>query len=302
MPAGSVHTQSHTVTGSTGENAKYGLHQHGYILGQTLGSGSYGKVKYARSLKLKKEVAVKMISKKSAPKDILTKFLPREIEALKKVEHKNIVKLYDVIHTDDYVCLIMELAESGDLLDFINSRKYLSEKTARALFTDLVNGISKCHEMKVVHRDLKCENLLLDSQYRLRISDFGFARTMEGKQLLETSCGSYAYAAPEVIMGDSYKGEPADIWSMGVILFAMVTGRLPFKDSDVKSLLCEISKLLRFPSRVSDECKDLTRAMLTFNPKERATLDEIKAHSWMKKLPESRPADAVKACELTTEV
>ena len=301
MPAGNVHTQSRTVTGSTGENAKYGLYQHGYILGQTLGSGSYGKVKCARSLKLKMEVAVKMVSKKSAPKDILTKFLPREIEALRKVEHKNTVKLYEVIHTNDYICLVMELAENGDLLDFINSRKYLSEKTARALFTDLVDGISKCHEMNVVHRDLKCENLLLDSQHRLLISDFGFARTLEGKQLLETSCGSYAYAAPEVIMGDSYKGESADIWSMGVILYAMVTGRLPFKDSDVKSLLCDISKLLRFPSRVSDECKDLIRAMLTFNPKERATLDEIKTHSWMRKLPESR-ADAEKVHDQTPEI
>lgn len=301
MPAGNVHTQSRTVTGSTGENAKYGLHQHGYILGQTLGSGSYGKVKCARSLKLKVEVAVKMISKKSAPKDILNKFLPREIEALRKVEHKNTVKLYEVIHTNDYICLVMELAENGDLLDFINSRKYLSEKTARALFTDLVDGISKCHEMNVVHRDLKCENLLLDSQHRLLISDFGFARTLEGKQLLETSCGSYAYAAPEVIMGDSYKGESADIWSMAVILYAMVTGRLPFKDSDVKSLLCDISKLLRFPSRVSDECKDLIRAMLTFNPKERATLDEIKTHSWMRKLPESR-ADAEKVHDQTPEL
>ena len=301
MPAGNVHTQSRTVTGSTGENAKYGLHQHGYILGQTLGSGSYGKVKCARSLKLKVEVAVKMISKKSAPKDILNKFLPREIEALRKVEHKNTVKLYEVIHTNDYICLVMELAENGDLLDFINSRKYLSEKTARALFTDLVDGISKCHEMNVVHRDLKCENLLLDSQHRLLISDFGFARTLEGKQLLETSCGSYAYAAPEVIMGDSYKGESADIWSMAVILYAMVTGRLPFKDSDVKSLLCDISKLLRFPSRVSDECKDLIRAMLTFNPKERATLDEIKTHPWMRKLPESR-ADAENVHDQTPEI
>ena len=301
MPAGNVHTQSRTVTGSTGENAKYGLYQHGYILGQTLGSGSYGKVKCARSLKLKMEVAVKMISKKSAPKDILNKFLPREIEALRKVEHKNTVKLYEVIHTNDYICLVMELAENGDLLDFINSRKYLSEKTARALFTDLVDGISKCHEMNVVHRDLKCENLLLDSQHRLLISDFGFARTLEGKQLLETSCGSYAYAAPEVIMGDSYKGESADIWSMAVILYAMVTGRLPFKDSDVKSLLCDISKLLRFPSRVSDECKDLIRAMLTFNPKERATLDEIKTHPWMRKLPESR-ADAENVHDQTPEI
>ena len=115
------------------------------------------------------------------------------------------------------------------------------------------------------------------------ISDFGFARQQEGKKL-ETYCGSRAYAPPEIIMGEPCHGEMADIWSMGVILCAMVAGRLPFKDSDATSLLSEISRRIHFPSRVSDECKDLIQAMLTFNPKERPTLAEIKSHPWMTKL------------------
>lgn len=263
-------------------SAKYGLHRRGYILGRTLGSGAYAKVKTAHAVKMSKKVAVKIINKKTAPKDMLSKFLPREIETMQAVEHENVIKLHDVIETDELTYLVLELAERGDLLDFINSRKYLSEQTARNLFKDLVSGMSKCHSMEIVHRDLKCENLLLDSQLRLKITDFGFARRHEGK-LLETYCGSYAYAAPEVIMGDPYVGEAADIWSMGVILYAMVAGRLPFKDSDVKTLLSQISAKLSFPSRLSEELKDLIRKMLTFSPRERLTLAQITNHPWMLK-------------------
>ena len=276
MPAGNI------LALLAPNSSKYGLQSLGYIFGRTLGSGAYAKVKSAHAVKLNKKVAIKIINKKSAPKDMISKFLPREIETLRAAEHENVIKLHEVIENDDRIFLVMELAECGDLLDFINSRKYLSEQTARNLFKDLVSGIGKCHSMKIVHRDLKCENLLLDSQSRLKISDFGFARRHEGKHL-ETYCGSYSYAAPEVIMGDPYNGEAADIWSMGVILYAMVVGRLPFKDSDVKSLLTQLSTNLRFPTRISEELKDLICKMLTFSPKERLTLSQIKNHPWMLK-------------------
>ena len=272
MPAGNIFALS-------SNGSKYGLHHRGYVVGRTLGSGAYAKVKSAHAVKLNKKVAIKIINKKSAPKDMLSKFLPREIETLRAAEHENVIKLYEVIETEDRAYLVLELAEGGDLLDFINSRKYLSEQTARNLFKDLVSGIGKCHSMKIVHRDLKCENLLLDSQFRLKISDFGFARRHEEKHL-ETYCGSYAYAAPEVIMGDPYNGEAADIWSMGVILYAMVVGRLPFKDSEIKTLMTLLSIKLSFPTRISEELKDLIRKMLTISPKERLTLSQIRNHPW----------------------
>ena len=276
-PAGNVPKR-----GVVTPNAHYGIHKFGYILGKTLGSGAYAKVKAATSLKGgSKEVAIKIIDKKTAPKDVVSKFLPREIEVLKAVNQENVVKLLDVVDTGDTMYLVMELATSGDLLDFINSRRYLSERMARNFFNDLVNGIETCHSMNIVHRDLKCENLLLDARLKLKISDFGFARRTEG-QNLETYCGSYAYAAPEVILGQPYEGQAADIWSMGVILFAMLAGKLPFKDSDVRTLLSEISSCLVFPSRLGDEVKNLISQMLTFTPHERATLSEIKNHSWMK--------------------
>lgn len=272
-----------TKRGAVTPNAQYGIHKFGYILGKTLGSGAYAKVKTATSLKsntCKGEVAVKIIDKKSAPKDVVAKFLPREIETLKELDHENIIKLYDVIDTTETMYLVLELATSGDLLDFINSRRYLSERMARTLFTDLVTGIKVCHNRNIVHRDLKCENLLLDAHLKLKISDFGFARKTDG-QNLETYCGSYAYAAPEVILGQPYIGQAADVWSMGVILFAMLAGKLPFKDSDVRTLLAEISSVLVYPSRLGDEVKHLISRMLTFAPHERITVQEIQDHHWM---------------------
>ncbi len=267
--------------GAVTPNAQYGIHKFGYILGKTLGSGAYAKVKTATSLKKGgSEVAIKIINKKSAPKDVVAKFLPREIEVLKALDHECIIKLIDVVNTPDTMYLVMELATSGDLLDFINSKRYLSERVARNFFTDLVNGIDVCHSLNIVHRDLKCENLLLDGRLRLKISDFGFARRTQG-QNLETYCGSYAYAAPEVILGQPYLGQAADIWSMGVVLFAMLAGKLPFKDTDVKTLLAEISSVLVYPSRLSEESKRLIARMLTFTPHERITVPEIKAHPWM---------------------
>ena len=286
MPTGSkdtAGTSKRPVTPTT--NAKYGLHQHGYILGKTIGTGAYGKVKTAHALKMSKQVAVKIIHKRTAPQDMLSKFLPREIETMKLLDHQNVIKLYEVITTEDVLFLVMELAEGGDLLDFINSRKYLSEPTARALFTDLTNGLAACHGVNVVHRDLKCENLLLDSQLRLKLSDFGFARTFERGKTLETYCGSYAYAAPEVILGEPYNGEAADIWSIGVILYAMVVGKLPFKDSDVKTLLGDVGTKLVFPNRVSQECSNLVRRILAFASKDRISLEMIAKHPWMTKGP-----------------
>ena len=268
-------------------NAYYGLHQYGYILGRTLGTGAYAKVKKAIDLNNHgRRVAIKIVNKKKAPRDVVTKFLPREIRTLQMIVHDNVIKCFDVIDTDDALYIVMEIADGGDLLDYINKRTRLTESVARLLFHDLLCGVEKCHTMSIVHRDLKCENLLLSGKMILKISDFGFARELDGKNL-ETYCGSYAYAAPEVILGQPYVGEPADIWSMGVILYAMVVGRLPFKDNDVKTLLSEISHHITLPTYLTDDIKDLIVRMLTYNPQERATIDDIKCHTWMANIAES---------------
>ena len=280
-------TASTSKRSSSTPNALYGLHQHGYIVGRTLGSGAYAKVKKAIDLNHHgKRVAIKIVNKKKAPRDVVTKFLPREIKTLQMIVHENVIKCYDVIDTDDALYIVMEIADGGDVLDYINKRTRLTESVARLLFHDLLSGVEKCHTMNIVHRDLKCENLLLSGKMILKISDFGFARELDGKNL-ETYCGSYAYAAPEVILGQPYVGEPADIWSMGVILYAMVVGRLPFKDNDVKTLLSEISNHITLPKYLTDEIKDLIVRMLTYNPHDRATIADIKSHMWMFNVAES---------------
>ena len=256
------------------------LNERGYVLGKTLGTGTYGKVKFAHSLRLKHAVAVKIVSRRVA-KDVHLKFLPRELDSLRSLKHKNIIKLIEVVETADHVYMVMELAEGGDLLDYINKKRYLSDDEARVLFHDLVDGLTECHRLQFVHRDLKCENMLLSKNLRLKLSDFGFARRFTDAHKLQTYCGSYAYAAPEIIMGEPYLGRLADIWSIGVILYAMVCGKLPFKDKDAKSLLSDVASKLHFPMRVDDQCQDLIKGILKFNPKDRLTLEEIKRHLWM---------------------
>ena len=269
-------------------NVQLGLHRYGLILGKTLGCGAYAKVKSAHSIQMNQQVAVKIIQRKGAPKDLLCKFLPREIDILRKVKNENIIKLFEVIFTDGHTYLIMEMAENGDLLDYINARKYLHEGLAQRFLNEMVGALSACHKLGIVHRDLKCENILLDSKYCIKISDFGFATMYSGKPL-ETYCGSFAYAAPEVILGHPYNGEKSDTWSIGVILYAMTVGRLPFKDSDIKTLLAEIGTCLIFPTRLSCECASLIRSILTYNTSERLTLSEILEHSWTNKVFEKIP-------------
>lgn len=256
------------------------LNSRGYVLGKTLGTGTYGKVKYAHSLRLKHPVAVKIVSRKVA-KEVHLKFLPRELDALRSLRHKNIIELVEVLETQDHVYIVMELAEGGDLLDYINKKRFLTDEEAKGLFHDVVDGLVECHRLRFVHRDLKCENMLLNRNLRLKISDFGFARRFTDAQKLQTYCGSYAYAAPEIIIGEPYLGRTADIWSIGVILYAMVCGKLPFKDKDAKTLLSDVASKLHFPSRIDDRCKDLIKGILKFNPKDRLTLEEIKCHPWM---------------------
>ena len=256
------------------------LNSRGYVLGKTLGTGTYGKVKFAHSLRLRHPVAVKIVSRKVA-KDVHLKFLPRELDALRSLKHKNIIQLIEVLETQDHVYIVMELAEGGDLLDYINKKRFLDDEDAKGLFHDLVDGLVECHRLRFVHRDLKCENMLLSKNYRLKISDFGFARRFTDTQKLQTYCGSYAYAAPEIIVGEPYLGRMADIWSIGVILYAMVCGKLPFKDKDAKTLLSDVASKLHFPSRIDDKCKDLIKGILKYNPQDRLTLEEIKSHPWM---------------------
>ncbi len=215
------------------------LEMHGYQVGKSIGSGSYANVKEAHSTKHKCKVAIKVISKKKAPEEFLEKFLPREINVIKVLRHPSIIQFYQCIETTNKLYIIMELAPKGDLLDILRERKTIDEPQAALWFSQLISGIEYIHDQGVVHRDLKCENVIFDAKLNLKIIDFGFAREgmkPEGEKFLlsETYCGSYAYAPPEILTGTPYAPQMADIWSSGVVLFVMVSF-IPLSKSDLRS-------------------------------------------------------------------
>ncbi|XP_072051930.1 LOW QUALITY PROTEIN: testis-specific serine/threonine-protein kinase 4-like [Amphiura filiformis] len=266
------------------------LEQHGLNVGHTLGQGSYATVKSAFSTKHKCKVAIKIVSKKKAPEDYLHKFLPREINVVKVLRHPNLVCFLQSIETTSRVYLVMEIADNGDLLDYIKSNGSVSESQAGVWWHQFVDGMEYCHSLGVVHRDLKCENLLLNKN-NVKITDFGFARgnmkhPEPGRVVLsETYCGSYAYAPPEILRGTPYDPMLGDIWSMGIVLYTMVTGRLPFDDTNHKVLLQQVQKPPGFPSakKISEDCKDLICRILQ-PAKRRINMSEIRETDWFARI------------------
>ncbi|OUM61009.1 hypothetical protein PIROE2DRAFT_68266 [Piromyces sp. E2] len=203
-----------------------------YQLLRTIGEGEFGKVKLGIKINTQAAVAIKLIKKKSVyNQNKLTK-LCQEISILEKVNHPYIIKTYEVIEDNDYIGIIMEYASGGELFEYILAHRYLEEYEAKRFFAQLLSGINYLHKNHLVHRDLKLENLLLDNIHNIVITDFGFATESHSDEnkFLTTSCGSPCYAAPELVVNDGYVGEAADIWSCGVILYAMICGYLPFDD------------------------------------------------------------------------
>uniref|UniRef100_T1JN33 Protein kinase domain-containing protein n=1 Tax=Strigamia maritima TaxID=126957 RepID=T1JN33_STRMM len=262
------------------------LQAHGYEITTTIGQGAYGIVKLAFSARHKHNVAIKVISKTKAPPDYLLKFLPREISVIKILKHPNLICFYQSIETTNRVHIVMEYAENGDLLELIRKEKYIGEALAGRWFHQLIDGVEYCHNKGIVHRDLKCENLLLDKRHNLKISDFGFARGFRRNNasdfLSDTYCGSYAYACPEILNGIPYNPQLADIWSCGVILYVMVFGRLPFDDSNLKHLLLQVQNLpppIPVSPVVSRDCHYLMYKILTPAAR-RLRIPEIRVDSW----------------------
>ncbi|KAL8180337.1 UNVERIFIED_CONTAM: Testis-specific serine/threonine-protein kinase 1 [Gekko kuhli] len=266
------------------------LKKRGYIMAGNLGEGSYAKVKAAYSERLKFDVAVKIIDRKKAPHDFLERFLPREIDILAKVNHRSIIKTYEIFETSDgKVYIVMELGVQGDLLEFIKSKGAMPEEIARKMFRQLCSAIKYCHDLDIVHRDLKCENLLLDKDYHIKLSDFGFSKRLvrdeEGKVIhSKTFCGSAAYAAPEVLQGIPYEPKIYDIWSLGVILYIMVCGSMPYDDSNIRKMLrLQKEHRVHFPKskNLSTDCKDLIYRMLQPDVGRRLRIEDILSHTWM---------------------
>lgn len=267
---------------SPSTSSKDPIERRGYIMGDTIGVGAYAKVKLARSARSGRKVAIKIITKATAPEGYLAKFYPRELQAMETLSHPHVIQLYDHTETIDRSFLIMEYAAGGDLLEHINKNGALGEVESRRIFLQLASAIGFCHSSNIIHRDVKCENILLDANFNVKLSDFGFAITVDSvKTRLQTHCGSYAYAAPEILHGEPYIGTHTDIWSMGVILFAMVCGRLPYNDSNLKTLLTQLYKKLEFPKRVTADCQNFIRQILAVHPEKRISIANMYQHAWI---------------------
>ena len=211
----------------------------------------------------------------------------REINILHLCTHPHIIRLYEVIDTPTDIFLVIEYVSGGELFDYIVSKGRLSADEARNFFHQIISGVEYCHFQKIVHRDLKPENLLLDSNLNIKIADFGLSNLMRDGDFLRTSCGSPNYAAPEVISGHLYAGPEVDVWSCGVILYALLCGSLPFDDESIPNLFKKIkSGMYSMPTHLSQLAKNLIPRMLEVDPMKRITIPEIRMHPWFQhKLP-----------------
>lgn len=256
-----------------------------YKVDKLLGQGAFAKVFRARNLETKKRVAIKVINRDKVVKDGLVNQIKREITVMRMLKHPNIVQLYEVMPSRNKIYLVMEYVKGGELFRKILKGK-LEEEVARNYFQQLITAVDFCHRRGVYHRDLKPENLLLDENGVLKVSDFGLSALAESKRqdgLLHTSCGTPCYTAPEVLCRKAYDGVKADIWSCGVILFALLAGELPFYDPN-QTLMCRKICAAEYicPSWFPDEVKSLLSGILNPNPDKRILISEIMETCWFR--------------------
>ncbi|XP_014665010.1 PREDICTED: probable serine/threonine-protein kinase DDB_G0284251 [Priapulus caudatus] len=230
------------------------LEQMGYTLGKEIGESTYSKIREAHSAKLNKKVAVKIICKKKLPAEYVEKFLPREIAIMQHLRHPRVIDLHEAIETKGALYLVMEHLPNGDLLSYINECGPLPEEDCLLLFRQLLEVVGYCHRQGVFHRDIKLENILLGENNTMKLCDFGLAVIPEVGRMLQTTCGSYVYAAPEILEGATYDGEKADVWSMGVCLYGMLCGKLPFHEESTDVLMNSLQEKIKFTTKVSKSC------------------------------------------------
>ncbi|XP_049526402.1 MAP/microtubule affinity-regulating kinase 3 isoform X9 [Dermacentor silvarum] len=252
-----------------------------YRLLKTIGKGNFAKVKLAKHVPTGKEVAIKIIDKTQLNPSSLQKLF-REVRIMKMLDHPNIVKLYQVIETEKTLYLVMEYASGGEVFDYLVAHGRMKEKEARAKFRQIVSAVQYCHQKRIIHRDLKAENLLLDGEMNIKIADFGFSNEFVPGMKLDTFCGSPPYAAPELFQGKKYDGPEVDVWSLGVILYTLVSGSLPFDGANLKELRERVLRgKYRIPFYMSTDCENLLKKFLVLNPAKRATLEVIMKDKWM---------------------
>ncbi|XP_077977821.1 uncharacterized protein LOC144433392 [Glandiceps talaboti] len=269
-----------TPSGKSCKRKKVG----GYILGHTLGAGSFAKVCLGTHILTEERVAIKVIDKRLVAKsEYVKRNLRREAAMLQRLNHPNIIQLFEVLETNNNYYLILEVAEGGDFMQYLCDKKKFTERETRKFMRQLVSAVDHMHQADIIHRDIKIENFLLDNDYNLKLIDFGLSNKLGPDGLLQTQCGSPAYAAPEIFCNTAY-GPGVDVWSMGINMYAMLTGELPFKVNPPSNMFKLRSKMLKgcdIPYTLTKDCKDLLGRMLEPNESLRIKVREMMKHPWL---------------------
>lgn len=268
-----------------------------YEMGKTLGEGTFGKVKHAINVETHEAVAIKVLDKEKIQSQNMGNQIKREISIMKVVKHKYVVEMIEVLASKTKIFIVLELVTGGELFGKIVSQGKFTEEQALFYFLQLVEGVEYCHKLGVCHRDLKPENLLLDSYGNLKISDFGLSSLYVGDaesdgvsrtEVLHTTCGTPNYVAPEVLADQGYDGKKADVWSIGVILYVMLAGFLPFDEPTIVKLFAKIQKAdFTYPSWFSTNIREVLVQMLVPDPKVRIGLSQLKDIPWLKSYADS---------------
>ena len=251
-----------------------------YEIKETIGKGTFSIVKLGINKATNEKVAIKILKKKKMQRKKDKSRLDREISILKRLHHINVIKIHKITEEIDNYYIVMEYCENGELFNYIVAHQRLSEEETAYFFYQLINGLDYIHHKNIVHRDLKPENLLLSQGNVLKIVDFGLSNYYypDGK-LLSTPCGSPCYASPEMVCGNKYNGFRIDIWSCGIIIFAMICGYLPFEDPNNEILFQKIMKCkVDYPDYLSDDVLDIMNKIIVIDPNKRITIEQIKRH------------------------
>ena len=287
MSAAAAAAAAATASGGGGGGRDIGNYQ----IIKTIGKGNFAKVKLAKHLYTGIEVAIKIIDKTPLNEASLKKLM-REVRIMKMMDHPNIVKLFEVIDTESTLYLVMEYVSGGEIFDYLVAHGRMKEKEARAKFRQILSAVEYCHAHGVIHRDLKAENLLLDADMHVKIADFGFSNNYTVGDKLDTFCGSPPYAAPELFQGKKYDGPEVDVWSLGVILYTLVAGSLPFDGTNLKELRERVLRgKYRIPFFMSTECEQLLKRFLVITPAKRTDLTSVLSHKWINMGHEDAPLE-----------
>jgi serine/threonine protein kinase len=256
-------------------------HVGDYVIKRDIGHGTFGVVKLAEHKETGLQVAVKVIEKQTIKGSRAKARVEQELRLLPLLNHPHIVKVYDVVEDEDRYMIVMEYLTGGELFRYIVKNRRINEREGRYFFRQLISALDYCHTNSIIHRDLKPENVLLDSKMQVRLIDFGFANFYHPDQLQSTFCGSPYYASPEMVRGVDYIGPEVDVWSLGVTLYTMLSGKLPFSANNLKSFQRKIVKGdYEIPVYFSKEVSQLVQRMLTVDPRKRLSLAKVRGHSW----------------------